>query len=310
VFELLAWIGKNYKIVLGCLIGVIVLRKIVQSARRDAQIKKMRQEEIAKKEALQREKIKQQEKEAREKERQERIQRQQEREREIMLAEALVAAKNARRNVPDAIASAPLDVPEAPARIERCSCVYSYIKVPMTPLDEMPVEPLVSRLINFSPADDEPAVFCHGVPVGHVNHQKIGRMISDWIKRGDPIWAMITSADELKHTAAFDIYFYRDELKYLLMKNPDAKLYKLTGNKNDEMQMWISMLRPGQPCAVEYDLEKEKYAVLSDGTPIGYLPVAAARIVEENGEDNVKVLVGDTELDDSGNDIVRVYVFD
>ena len=133
-------------------------------------------------------------------------------------------------------------------------------------------------------------------------------MLSDWLGRGDPVWAVLSSADEESRTAAFDLYFYRDEFNYLLNRHPDAKQYKLTGNRSGELQENASMCSAGSECSVSYDYEKEKYEV-SDGWPIGYLPASAARIVEESTDDSARVFISDVETDEEGKTVVFVYVF-
>ena len=75
------------------------------------------------------------------------------------------------------------------------------------------------------------------------------------------------------------------------------------------MQGNIGDLKTGQRLTLEYDYDKEKYAVL-DGWEIGYLPASAAKIVDEYGPDDVDVFVAGTEIDDDFKTIVYVYVFD
>lgn len=134
-------------------------------------------------------------------------------------------------------------------------------------------------------------------------------MVKDWISRKDPVLACITSADDEKREYAVDIVFYRDQFKYLLERNPNARKYRLTGNKSEEMQDRVSNLKKGKPLTIEYDIEKDKYAVL-DGWEIGYLPASAARIVEERGAEDVTAYVAGTEIDDNWKTVVYIYLFE
>ena len=221
---------------------------------------------------------------------------------------AISAARNMGYYVPSEIEKSPLDEPTAPMMIGNKSCAYKYKKVAITPKERIAVEPLISRCVSFYQNGQSVVVLCCGVSIGTVKQQQISEMIADWMKKGEPIWAMITWAEETTHEAAFDIYFYRDELAYQLKRNPDAKQYRLTGNGSGSLQDQASSCEPGQRCTLEFDDEKEKYIVL-DGWEIGYLPASAAKIVQEEGEDHVEVFISNTTLDDDGKTIVYVYVF-
>jgi hypothetical protein len=133
-------------------------------------------------------------------------------------------------------------------------------------------------------------------------------MVYDWNRRGEPVFAVITHIDDERNEAALDLFFYRDELKYLLRRFPDAKAYRLTGNRRGEMQDNISQCERGEECSVEYDFDKEKY-VVSSTLEIGYLPAAAAKIVEAQGEENVSVYIAGINSDDEGIDFADVYIF-
>ena len=243
-------------------------------------------------------------------ENEERKKRQAENERRIAMARVCLEAQKAGRIVPDAIKGTQPDEPTAPMDVNGKTCAYRYHDVTLIPDEKIAVEPLLSRLISFQPQGEEVAVLCKGVRVGAMKSGTLQRMVREWTENHDPIWAMITHADEEAHTASFELIFYRDELGYQLRKTPNAQKYRLTGNRNEEAQGNIAYCEEGKPCTVDFDWDKEKYAVCCDGLEIGCLPASAARIAEECGAENVKVFIADLKIDDEGKTVVFVYVFD
>lgn len=243
-------------------------------------------------------------------ENEERKKRQAENERRIAVARVCLEAEKVGRTVPPAIKASAPDDPTAPAAINGKTCAYRYHDVTLIPDEKMAVEPLLCRLITFQPQGEELAVLCKGVRVGAMKSGTLQRMVREWTEKHDPIWAMVTQADEEAHTAAFELIFYRDELGYQLKKTPNAQKYRLTGNRSEEVQGNIAFCEEGMPCTVDFDWDKEKYVVCSDGLEIGCLPASAARIAEETGAENIKVFIADLKIDDEGKTVVFVYVFD
>lgn len=216
------------------------------------------------------------------------------------------------RSVPPAPAAPPSDAPAAPpirfpSSIGSASVTYQYDDVPLIPCVS-PVSSLIGKMLHFQADGDQVDVLTNGRLIGTMKPGRLCRMVTDWLSRGDPIRAAVTSVNDETHSVSFGLYFYRDEMQYLLRKNPDAKMYKLTGNRGGEMQESASYSVPGSECSVEYDYEKEKY-VVSDGSEIGYLPASAARYAEECEEGSVRVFIADVETDDEGKTVVFVYLF-
>lgn len=196
-----------------------------------------------------------------------------------------------------------------PAEVEGIPAAYHYKKVLFTASVDGPLEPMVGSPVSFQFSDGVAYVVLNGAVIGALNPCRICEMVDSWIRRGEPFLSYFTWADDEKREYGVDIAFYWDKFKYLIRKHPDAKKYKLTGNRSEEMQGNIGELKTGQRLTLEYDYDKEKYAVL-DGWEIGYLPASAAKIVEEYGPDDVDVFVAGTEIDDDLKTIVYVYVFD
>ena len=196
-----------------------------------------------------------------------------------------------------------------PSMIDGKACAYHYENVSMLPLPGLALEPLIGQKITFVPEGDSVTIYCQSKPIGYMKPGTLSRMVVDWTNKQDPNFAVLTHIDDLNQEAAFDLFFYRDELAYQLSKDPDAKRYRLIGNRSGEMQDQAGCCVTGQLCSLEYDFDKEKYMVLADGLEIGYLPTPAEKIVQQEGEEYVKVIVADTSIDDEFKTVVLVYVF-
>ena len=198
---------------------------------------------------------------------------------------------------------------KVPAVIDGQKIAYQYTKVDIILSDGANLDSIFAQRIQFDASRGPVALIVGNQYVGTVGNRRIAEMISDWLRRGEPVFAVVSSIDGERYTAAFDLYLYRDGLKYLLHRFPDAKPYKLTGNRRGELQENISYCSVGDECTLEYDIDKEKYLVSAGASDIGYLPTAAAKIAEEQGEDNLVTYVADTLSDDEGIDEVTVYLF-
>lgn len=195
-----------------------------------------------------------------------------------------------------------------PGKIGNASCKYQYGDVGITLVNGVDLDGIIAQRAMFDCSYSPVAVLVNGKIVGSLNNATLSEMVYDWNRRSEPVYSVITHIDDEKNEAALDLFFYRDELKYLLRRYPDAKKYRLTGNKHGEMQDNVSNCESGEECSVEYDFDKEKY-IISSVFEIGYLPAAAAKIVEANGEENVSIYIARIDSDDEGIDFADVYIF-
>lgn len=198
---------------------------------------------------------------------------------------------------------------KVPAVIDGQKCAYQYTKIDIVLADGINLDSIFAQRIQFDASRGPVALIVGNQYVGTVGNRKLAEMVSDWLRRGEPVFAVVSSIDDELYTAAFDLYLYRDELKYLLRRFPDAKPYKLTGNRRGEFQDNIGYCERGEECSIEYDIDKEKYLVSTGASDIGYLPSSAAKIAEEQGEGNLSVYVASVSSDDEGTDEVSVYIF-
>lgn len=141
-----------------------------------------------------------------------------------------------------------------------------------------------------------------------VPDNKLGRMAKDWYDRGEPYHFPITSLDPEHNQITISMLFYREGRHPIPMDEPGEESYRLIGNsRNAEMQEQIDLCEAGDDCTLEYDADKDKYLV-SCGAPIGYLPKAARRLVDEYGAEGVTVTIDDTGIDSDGRAYVHVVV--
>lgn len=107
-------------------------------------------------------------------------------------------------------------------------------------------------------------------------------------------------------SATVDNGVYTEPVEKFLARNDDAKLFKLTGKVED-----YAMPQVGNRCKIEYDDEKEKYAVLCGGFGIGYLPSSAVSYAEKLGTDpdTMVSIIADIDYDvEKDRDIISIYI--
>ena len=196
-----------------------------------------------------------------------------------------------------------------PAMIDGQKIAYQYSKVDVVLADGVNLDGIFAQRVQFDVSRSPVALAVNGQYFGTIGNGKLSDMVSDWFRRGEPVFAVVSQIDDERYSATIDLYLYRDELKYLLRRYPEVKAYKLTGNRRGELQDNISYCERGDECALDYNFDKEKYLVSAGASDIGYLSAAAAKTVEECGEDNVSVYVAAVSSDDEGTDEVSVYIF-
>lgn len=199
----------------------------------------------------------------------------------------------------------------APFRIGDSICVYQYKNIRIALFESSELHNKNGDDIFFREDNGRVlATTSYGVPIGYVEDEIRARMIFDWFKKGDPIYAAISCVNTETRDVSCNIYFYRNQLKYELTKNQDAQPIRLVENRARDIQGSASACLEGDACTLEYDLGKGKFAVINYyGLPVGYLPKSAEKLFEEYGPECADVYVGATEIDDDGNTVVYVYIF-
>lgn len=194
---------------------------------------------------------------------------------------------------------------EAPGKIGDAYCVYQYYDVPIV---SQASNLSAGTLLHFSTSGNQVSILAYSSTVGFMKPGRLCHMVQDWLSRGDPVWAAVTSTDDSTGVSSFVLFFYRNEMKYMLERDPDAKQYRLTGNLSGELQENVLYCEVGQECTLEADDDKGKYGVCAD-VPIGFLPAAAVKAMEEFGPESARVFISRTETDEEGRTIVYIYLF-
>lgn len=136
--------------------------------------------------------------------------------------------------------------------------------------------------------------------IGYIYRGKLQDMMNDYLTAGLPIKSNISKVDGT--IIYLNIAFYGRTIP--AYKEP-TKTYKLTGNKNAEMQDNIDICNVGQYMSFNYDYEKEKYIILGDyGIEIGYLPLSANALLES---EDVTIVISDILYDENTDVYVDIY---
>ena len=203
------------------------------------------------------------------------------------------------------------ELPEihVPQRINGAPLTYHYDDVAVTSYDENVycAEWLDVRApITLQLAPDRGAravlLLMDGHPFAYLEGTKLADMAIDWVNREDPYFVALRYLSSGDQKISIFLGFYRKRVA------ANSKEYKLVSNKNSEMQAYILCCSEGDECSLDFDFEKEKYLVSSEGLEIGYLPKSAGTLVEDVGEDEVAVFISSIDLDDEGRSVVTVSV--
>lgn len=102
---------------------------------------------------------------------------------------------------------------QVPASIDGQKCAYQYTKVDIVLADNVNFDSIFAQRIQFDNSRGPIALFVGGQYIGTIKNKKIEDMVSDWLRRNQPIFAVISRVDDDEYTAAFDLYLYRNEQK-------------------------------------------------------------------------------------------------
>lgn len=149
------------------------------------------------------------------------------------------------------------------------------------------------------------AIMQHGIKLGHIYKGKLQDMYHDFTMRGDVVRAVLASKAGDALTMLLGFYVEQPTaLEEFESKGYPSKSYRLTGNKNQEMQDTIGLLDVGEAVTVLYDVDKEKYSATAIDE-IGYFPKSADEVLEGDCE----AFVSSIDEDDNGKYNVTVTVF-
>ncbi len=196
-----------------------------------------------------------------------------------------------------------------PDTIDGATVAYQYEEVVFALDCAEDPDPYMAKELHFEKDADKIYVKHESVRLGCLKPGKITDMIRDWLERGDPIRAFLTGYDTDESTGHFIIVFYRDALKHAMRRSTSSKEFKLVGNKSANVQELCHYASKGDRCSIEYDYDKEKYAVYDETyTLYGYLPAAGTKYYEEC-DDSCIAVVSNVELDDEDRTVIYVTMF-
>lgn len=196
-----------------------------------------------------------------------------------------------------------------PDTIDGATVAYQYEEVVFALDCAEDPDPYMAKELYFETESDKIIIKHESVRIGHMKAGKITDMIGDWLKRNDPIRAFLTGYDTDESTGHFIIVFYRDALKHAMRRGAAVKEYKLTGNKSAAAQEECCCAAVNDRCTIEYDYDKEKYAVHDETYLLyGYLPAAGAKFYEEH-DSNCLAVVSNVELDDEDRTVIYIALY-
>ena len=160
-----------------------------------------------------------------------------------------------------------------PKRIGKFVLVYCYDKLSIMPAQnaqEMAQNMLISNDWELSAAKAESGkieLFYYGQEFATLQEKE--DMVSDWIKRSDPMKIYLKNLGNSGNFAT--VAFYRDEQERLSKR--ETSVVKLTRCTNEDAQLSMIGLEEGDKLELEEDYEREDSVnVLVDGAEIGALP--------------------------------------
>ena len=145
-----------------------------------------------------------------------------------------------------------------------------------------------------NPYDDRAVMLLYNrQKLGYLYRNKLQEMANDYLERDDSmVMARIYDISLEHHTVWIDICFYRIAPRE---KRPGTKEYRLTGNRNAEMQEALCFLDITDPVTYSWDFEKEKYIAFSRSGDIGYFPASAEPFLEKKAPVEIAEITEDDE---------------
>lgn len=195
-----------------------------------------------------------------------------------------------------------------PDSIDGCEIAYKYEDVAFDASGDIYKISNIGRKLDLFCDASDVQVLLDNNRIGTLKNGKLCKMIQDFQHRDEPIYAAFSNFSVSENLGHMHLVFYRDMLRYYMARQPDARAYMLTGNKNAEMQDNLTMCSVGDICDLDYDWEKERYLVRSV-IDYGYLPAAATAFVQQHGEEHIAPIVFTVDTDGNGKIAVRVALF-
>ena len=193
----------------------------------------------------------------------------------------------------------------APGRMGDCQFAYEYHKVNVRPIAGLDINTLeLGSKVSFAMDEGTPTVMLDGQQIGTMQSGRIADMVSDWLKRDEPIFSVLETRIPDENLIQLFVVFYRNLIE--VAERRGLSRVKLVSNTNQEMQDSIICHEVGDICYANYDIEKQKWEVSAGISTIGYLP---AKYKDDTISEDAKIIIADiAENDETGKYSVWVYV--
>lgn len=146
-----------------------------------------------------------------------------------------------------------------------------------------------------------------GVKLGYLYKGRLQDMVRDFKGQNCPILSHVASVDDENGIITIYLAFYRrqlNEIQKLYLSKCPSKIFRLTGNKNEDMQSALVHSNEDDEITCAWDWEKEKY-VADNGMEIGYFPKSADKwLIDEH-----KAFIDEIDLGDDLKYWVKAVVF-
>lgn len=148
-------------------------------------------------------------------------------------------------------------------------------------------------------------ILCNDIFLGYVYKGKEQDMIHDWIKKSQPIYAVVTSIDKENNNIKFYIAFYKNPFENIeRFEKIKTKLIKISKKIGDDYnrQDVCQFLERGEQLELEYDDDTETFvAKTEDGEEAGELSKAISKKIMEKFDEHEPIcLVEEPIEDDNG----------
>ena len=152
----------------------------------------------------------------------------------------------------------------------------------------------------------------NGEKLGYLpKSSKIKDMAFDFIKKSKPIQAKVISINknDLTFSVLMGFYDRPEPSRYEVLNSSDCKrkIFKLTANANEDMQLALGCVSEGDPVDFDYDFDKEKYIVSAEIDEVGYLGKKDSKCFESNiNESDYEAFI--KEVSETENDKIKASV--
>jgi len=211
--------------------------------------------------------------------------------------------------IPNKVEAKPKAIARLPASIGEFDLIYNY-QIEVAEAQNYDASHVsAGDIIEFRPEPDNGrdgaavALFVDEKKIGYMHKDNRQSMYNDFIRQGDLVYGVI-SIVELESIKLLIGYYEKNMYSSYLESGRSFKTYKLTANKNADMQENISYCSVGERIAATYDYEKDKYIAVSV-VEIGYFPKSAEDYL---GPKNIRAYIHEIGDNEDANDTLYVKV--